>query len=98
MVLSALNDKTRTRLGLEKDDTGVIVTNVDPNGIAAAKGVRPGDVIRRVSGQQVSTPEDVIRMVDKALENAKTDERKALLVLVSRNGNDRYVALPLRDA
>ena len=98
MVLSALNDKTRTRLGLEKDDTGVLVTNVDPNGIAAAKGVRPGDVIRRVSGQQVSTPEDVIRMVDKALENAKTDERKALLVLVNRNGNDRYVALPLRDA
>jgi len=37
-------------------------------------------------------------MVDKALENAKTDERKALLVLVNRNGNDRYVALPLRDA
>jgi len=35
-------------------------------------------VIRRISGQEVSTPADVIRIVDKALEDAKSDKRKAL--------------------
>ena len=98
MVLSALNDKTRARFGLEKGDAGVVITDVDPNGIAAEKGVRPGDVIRRISGQDVATPADVIRIVDKAVTDAKSDKRKALLVLVNRKGNDRYVALPLRDA
>jgi serine protease Do len=98
MVLSALTDKTRAQFGLEKGEAGVVVSGVDPNGIAAKKGVRPGDVIRRISGQEVATPADVIRIVDKALEDAKSDKRKALLVLVSRKGNDRYVALPLRDA
>jgi serine protease Do len=98
MVLSALTDKTRAQFGLEKGEVGVVVSGVDPNGIAAKKGVRPGDVIRRISGQEVATPADVIRIVDKALEDAKSDKRKALLVLVNRKGNDRYVALPLRDA
>ncbi|CAN0390799.1 unnamed protein product, partial [Discosporangium mesarthrocarpum] len=98
MVLSALNDKTRAQFGLDKGDAGVVVSDVDPGGIAAEKGVRPGDVIRRISGQEVSSPEDVRRIVDKAVRDAKSDKRKALLVLVNRNGNDRYVALPLRDA
>lgn len=98
MVLSALNDQTRAQFGLKKDDAGVVVSGVDPNGIAAEKGVRPGDVIRRISGQEVATPADVIRIVDKAVRDAKSDKRKALLVLVNRKGNDRYVALPLRDA
>ena len=98
MVLSALTDKTRAQFGVEKGEVGVVVSGVDPNGIAAKKGVRPGDVIRRISGQEVATPADVIRIVDKALEDAKSDKRKALLVLVNRKGNDRYVALPLRDA
>jgi len=98
MTLAALNDGTRAQLGLAKNAVGVLVTDVDPNGIAAEKGLRPGDVIRRISGQEVATPADVVRIVEKALENARSDERKALLVLVNRNGNDRYVALPLRDA
>ena len=98
MVLSALDDRTRAQFGLDKDDGGVVVADVDPDGIAAEKGVRPGDVIRRISGQEVSTPADVIRIVDKAVRDAKSDKRKALLVLVNRNGNNRYVALPLRDA
>lgn len=98
MMLAALDDAMRARFGLGPDESGVVVTGVDPDGIAAKKGVRPGDIIRRISGQAVTSPADVTRIIEKALSNPKEDQRKALLVLVNRNGNDRYVALPLRDA
>ena len=98
MALSTLNDKMRARFGIERSDAGVVVTSVDLNGIAAEKGVRPGDVIRRISGQVVLTPVDVTRMINKALKDAKPNQRKTLLIVVNRKGNDRYVALPLRDA
>ena len=98
MMLAALDDQMRARFGLGRDDTGVVVTRVDPNGIAAAKGVRPGDVIRRISGQKVDSPPDVARIAEKALSGKTENKRKVLLVLVNRKGKDRYVALPLRDA
>ena len=98
MVLSALTDTIRARFGLGKGVAGVVVSDVDPNGVAAERGVRPGDVIRRISGQAVAKPQDVIRIVEKTLNDEKAEKRKALLVLVNRNGKNRYVALPLSDA
>lgn len=94
MSLAAIDDATRSRLRLGKDTDGVLVVDVDRNGIAAEKGIRPGDIIRRVSGQPVGRPDEVIGAVETAAKGGK----KALLMLVRRGGNDRYVALPLRDA
>lgn len=98
MVLSSIDESLRARFGLGPDAKGVVVTQIDPNGIAAEKGVQPGDVIRRISGQEITSPAQVADIVEKALTGNNSKERKALLVLVNRKGNDRYVALPLRDA
>ena len=98
MTLAALDEAMRTRFGLGDGEIGVVVVEIDPDGIAAEKGVRPGDVIRRISGQEVRSPADVSRVIEKAVTDPKSGQRKALLVLVNRKGNDRYVALPLRDA
>ena len=51
-------------------------------------------MIRQAAGQPVRKPADIT----EAIERAGKGNRKALLMLVTRNGNDRYVALPLRDA
>ena len=98
MTLAAIDDRTRARFGIGKDVSGVVVVAVAPGSIAAEKGLRPGDVVRRVSGQEISGPGDLSRLLAKATEQAREKERKAVLVLVNRQGNDRYVALPLRDA
>ena len=98
MTLAAIDDRARARFGIGADVEGVVVASVDPGGLAAEKGIRPGDVIRRVSGQQIRNPGDVARLLEAAAEKRTNGKRKAVLVLVNRNGNDRYVALPLKDA
>ena len=41
------------------DRQGVVVTAVDPNGVAADHGFQAGDVILDVGGKSVSNPSDV---------------------------------------
>ncbi len=94
MRLAALDDSLRARFRIGNDVDGVLVVGVDDASVAAEKGIRPGDLIRRVSGRDVTAPADV----SAALKKADGDARKALLMLVRRDGNDRYVALPIRDA
>src|SRR5262249_57233803 len=38
---------------------GVVVTEVDPNGIASDQGVKTGDVILEVGGKKVANPADI---------------------------------------
>jgi serine protease Do len=72
-------------------DTGVVVTGVDPSGVAAGHGFSTGDVILEVSGKQVSTPADV----RKQLASAKTEKKRAVLMRVKSGDNTKFVALPL---
>jgi serine protease Do len=70
---------------------GVVVADINPEGPAAQKGLRAGDVIVEAAGQPVSRPADVSR----ALEQAKKDGRKAVLLRVRSADSTRFVALAL---
>jgi serine protease Do len=70
---------------------GVVVTEVDPNGLAAEKGLAAGDVILDVSGSPVSTLVDVYTAVSRARESGKND---ILMRVKTRDGRIRFVALP----
>jgi serine protease Do len=80
--------------GAGSDANGVVVTAVDPNGIAAEHGFQVGDVILDISGKSVSSPADVRRQVADAHKEGK----RALLFRVKSNGGTRFVALPLGTA
>ena len=72
---------------------GVVIAEVDPASRAAEKGLRSGDVILEVAGEKVNSPSDF----GKAIARAREKGRKAVLLLVrSRNGDQRFVALPLK--
>jgi serine protease Do len=68
---------------------GVVVTDLDPDGAAAQKGLRPGDVILDAGGRPVAGPDDVV----KALDSAKKEGRRAVLLRVRTGENTHFLAL-----
>ena len=71
---------------------GVVVTDVDPDGAAADKGLKQGDVILEVAGKSVSRPSEVADAIDAA----KTDGKKSVLLRVKSGDGERYLTLPTR--
>jgi serine protease Do len=78
--------------GAGKD--GVVVTNVDPDGSGAQRGLKAGDVILEAAGKTVSRPSDVLAAVDEA----KKDGRKAVLLRVKSDNGTHFVALAMQKA
>ncbi|MFY9754833.1 MAG: PDZ domain-containing protein, partial [Pseudolabrys sp.] len=75
-------------------DRGVAVVGVDPNGPAAERGIKTGDVILDVGGKDVANAADV----RKALSDARTAGKTAVLMRVKSADAVRFVALPVRKA
>ncbi len=77
-----------------EDVSGVVIIGLERHGVAAGKGVRIGDVIVSVGGDTVTEPAAVANGIQLAEEN----KRQVVLFLMSRNSQERYVALPLLKA
>ena len=75
-------------------DLGVVIVNVDPNGMAADKGLSSGDVILDVSGKAVSQPDEVTADIAAA----RHDGRKAVLMRIKTTDGSRFVAIELPKA
>jgi len=80
------------RLAPNRGGDGALVAGVDPDGIAAERGLQEGDVILRVGRQEVSRPEDVVQ----AVRAARRENRKVVALQVEREGNRIFLALPLQ--
>src|SRR5690242_20687864 len=72
-------------------NTGVVVTGVDPSGVAADHGFSTGDVILEVAGKQVNSPSDV----RKEIASARSGNKRAVLMRVKSGDNTKFVALPI---
>lgn len=73
---------------------GVVVTEVDPNGIASDQGFKTGDVILEVGGKKVANPVDV----RSALSEAQKDGKRTILMRVKSGEETRFVAVRLAKA
>ena len=85
-----LDQFARERYRVAETVQGVLVTAVDPEGPAAEKNVRVGDVIVEVAQEPVASVEDVIAKVD-AYAAAK---RRVILLLIRRA--DQLTYIPVR--
>ncbi len=90
LSVETLTPDLAARIGLPEGTTGVLVTQIDPNGSATDKGLREGDVIVAVNQTQVGSAGDVTA----AIEAAKSQNRDAALLLVQRGPDRTFVAVP----
>jgi serine protease Do len=90
-ALAALNKNIRAGYNVPNDVDGVIVTEIDPRGEAAEKGIRPGDVIVEIDQKAVTDPKSVKQIIEKAVKDKKT----SILLLLNREGDVRFEALKL---
>lgn len=90
MVVQPLTPQVAEQVGLSRSTTGLLITNVDPAGLAADVGIHAGDVITRVNNRHVRS------VADLQVAIAERTDRPALLLL-TRNGTSLFVALPPRS-
>ncbi len=79
-------DSGKFGMTVENDDDGVVITDLDPAGIAAESGLRPGDVIQKVDGRNVRSAADLKSALDRK-------DGKPTLLLVNRKGTTIFVTL-----
>jgi serine protease Do len=74
-----------------KGSRGVVVTDVNPDGLAAGSGIRTGDVILDVSGKAVNTPSEV----RQAVADARSAGKHTMLMRIESGGSTHFVAIPV---
>ena len=72
---------------------GVVVMKVDPESAAADRGLKKGDVILEVAGRSVGNPSDV----REAIEAARTDKKRSVLMRLRSGDASHFVAVPLAN-
>jgi serine protease Do len=71
-------------------EQGVIVTGIDPAGLAAEQGLELGDVILEVNGASVTMPDQI----QGALLNARGEGKPSVLMRLKSGEAMRFVAVP----
>jgi serine protease Do len=85
LVVEPLTPQRARQMGLS-DNSGLLVTGVNPDGPAAEAGIRTGDVIRQVDGHTLSSADE--------LRRALSGGDRPALVLVRRGDQSMFVPLP----
>lgn len=89
MKLGAAIPSTREKFKLDTNARGVVVIDVEGDGPAFEKGIRPGDLIVEVSQQEVTLPAQVIAKV----KSARKEGKKRILLLLESQSGLRFVAV-----
>lgn len=83
LALSRLDAETKESLGLDEDEDGLLITNVDSNSPFASLGATEGLALLEVNGRTLKTPADF----EAAIASARDSGKEQVLVAVrSANG------------
>ena len=88
-TVSNLNAAVAEELGLDNNATGVAVREVVPGSPAADKGLMVGDILRRY-GQR---PIDDAASLAKDVKEAEEAGRSGVLLLIEREGRERFIQI-----
>jgi serine protease Do len=91
--LAGMNDDLRKKFKIKESVKGVVITGVEANSAAAEKRLNAGDVIVKVTDEEVTNPADVQKRIDQLKKDGK---KTALLLVANSEGDVRFVALTLQ--
>jgi len=86
LAVQPLTPELARQLGLASDTQGVVVTQVDPSGPAAAAGIERGDVIEQVNQQPVRSADEIRAALERSGD-------RPVLLLVNNRGTRLFVTV-----
>lgn len=89
LSLQPLTPDTARQLNVPDGTEGLVVTEIDPSGVAAEAGIARGDVIMEINRQPVKTVDNVQSALNSAGE-------KPILILISRGGQVVYLTVRVK--
>ena len=75
------------------DGDGVLIQDINQDSVAASKGFAVGDTILEVDNKPVNSP----KAFQAAIDAVKSSGRSTALIKAERDGQARFVGLPLND-
>ena len=84
-----LTPKIAGEMELDVEKTGVVVSEVIAGSPAAEKGLQVGDILRRFGQRQVEGAADLA----KAINDAEESGRSGILILIEREGRERFIQI-----
>lgn len=91
MHIGSITPERKERYNIRKETKGAIILKIDRNSIAEEAQLVPGDVIVEVNQKELAGPQEFVKTVAEAKQNNK----KYILLLVERNGDQHFRTLKL---
>ena len=93
LTVAPLSDALKQKFELEDDASGLVVTAVKPNSVAAEKGLEAGVVVMEADQQPLESTQQLTEIVAAA----RKASHKSVLLLIDRKGDQTFLALPLQS-
>ena len=90
LELKKINRTLRKQYDIDSDQDGLVVTRIDRNEEAFQKGIREGDLVKRVGTEKVDSINEFNRLVEKSKSKGTV-----LLLVKKPGGGSRYFTLNL---
>ena len=91
MAISELDPELRSQLNIDEGVEGVVIVDLMPDSAADLAGLRPGDVIKSLNQQPITTVQEFEQMI-KTISDSGSDK---VLVHIDRNGSKQFTVVGL---
>ena len=92
MIDESLKDvnKLMTEIAIRPHEDGLALSNIKPNSVFRRMGLRNGDVLVGINGQEIRSVEDAMRLYEGLKSSSEVQ------VQLKRRGQDRSISYNIR--
>ena len=94
LKVAKVTPELRKQFSLPEGTRGLVIVEVPQNSPASSQGLRAGDLVVAAGAAPVNSPEEIQQQVAAA----KKAGRKNMLLRVEREGNFRFITLPIEES